>query len=407
VSSRQHPVLSACLLALWPAIGIGIARFAYGLLLPAMKSDLAWSYFQSGLMNTINALGCLAGALIMGRLTRRWGGLPVFLAGVGVTIISVLLVGTTRGYAPLAAYRLAAGLGGAAIFVAGGTLCSALSQRTPERSGAILSVFYAGPGLGVAMSAVSICGTFALFGQHNWQAAWLVLGLICLTAGLGTLLLKSEPSPHPSSRSHHQQDYQPLRHWKILAGYVLFGTGSIGYMTFMVTNLQQGGVSTDVTALFWLTLGLGAMAAPLLWSALIRQQKHGRAFAILAGINAVAAIPPLISGSIWPVIFSAALFGSCFFSVVASTTAFATRNVRPADISKAIATFTLAFGLGQAAGPLLTGAIADLGDGLDRGLALSIGLVALGATLGLAQRDTDAQRRLALVVQRRHRAVHP
>lgn len=388
MSPRQHPVLSACLLALGPAIGIGIARFAYDLLLPAMKSDLAWSYFQSGLMNTINALGYLAGALIMGGLTRRWGALQIFLAGVGVTVITVVLVGTTREYLLLAVYRLAAGLAGAAIFVAGGTLCSALAQRAPKRSGAILSVFYAGPGLGIAMSAITISGTFGLFGPHNWQAAWLVLGLLCLMAGLWTLALRGGPSTPESSRFDQHPRYRPLRHWKILVGYVLFGMGSIGYMTFMVTSLQLGGVSAGGTALFWLIIGLGSMAAPLLWSNLIRGQKHGRAFAILAGINALAAVPPLISSAIWPAILSAALFGSCFFSVVASTTAFAARNVRPADISRAIATFTFAFGLGQAAGPLLTGAIADIGGGLTRGLALSVFLVGTGAFLGLMQHDT-------------------
>lgn len=388
VSFRQHPILGACLLALGPAIGIGIARFAYGLLLPEMKSDLAWTYFQSGLMNTINALGYLGGALIMGGLTRRWGPLPVFLAGVGVTVAAVLLAGTTRDYALLAFYRLVAGLGGAAIFVAGGTLCSALSQQFPDRSGAILSVFYAGPGLGIALSALAIPATFLAFGQGDWQAVWIALGLICLLAGVGTLGLKSKAETRRAQSTGHGLRYQPRRHWKILAGYVLFGMGSIGYMTFMVTSLQQGGFSADVTALFWLMIGLGSMAAPLLWSNVIRMKKHGRAFALLTSVNAVAAVPPLISTSIWPTLISAALFGSCFFSVVASTTAFATRNVGPGEIAGAIATFTLAFGLGQAAGPLLAGAIADSGGTLDQALALSTALVAAGALLGLLQCDT-------------------
>ena len=47
-------------------------RFAYGLLLPAMKSELAWTYAQAGWLNTANALGYIAGALLTMLLIRRY-----------------------------------------------------------------------------------------------------------------------------------------------------------------------------------------------------------------------------------------------------------------------------------------------------------------------------------------------
>ena len=42
----------------------GMARFAYGLLLPAMRDDLAWTYAQAGAMNMANALGYLVGTVL-------------------------------------------------------------------------------------------------------------------------------------------------------------------------------------------------------------------------------------------------------------------------------------------------------------------------------------------------------
>ena len=44
-------------LSLGAAISLGMARFSYGLLLPPMRDDLAWSYTLAGAMNTANALG--------------------------------------------------------------------------------------------------------------------------------------------------------------------------------------------------------------------------------------------------------------------------------------------------------------------------------------------------------------
>jgi len=50
-------------LAMGPAVALGLGRFAYALLLPAMRADLGWSYAVAGAMNTANAIGYLIGAL--------------------------------------------------------------------------------------------------------------------------------------------------------------------------------------------------------------------------------------------------------------------------------------------------------------------------------------------------------
>lgn len=60
-------------LALGPAVALGLARFAYGLLLPAMRTELGWSFATAGAMNTANAAGYLAGVLLAAPLARRLG----------------------------------------------------------------------------------------------------------------------------------------------------------------------------------------------------------------------------------------------------------------------------------------------------------------------------------------------
>ena len=67
----------ALALSLGAALSLGIARFAYGLLLPPMRADLQWSYALAGAMNTANAVGYLIGALLTPALLR----LPAAAAG--------------------------------------------------------------------------------------------------------------------------------------------------------------------------------------------------------------------------------------------------------------------------------------------------------------------------------------
>lgn len=59
-------------LSLAPAVANSFARFAYALLLPAMRTELGLSYSQAGLLNTANAIGYLVGALPTWPAAKCW-----------------------------------------------------------------------------------------------------------------------------------------------------------------------------------------------------------------------------------------------------------------------------------------------------------------------------------------------
>jgi predicted MFS family arabinose efflux permease len=77
-------------LAMGPAVGLGLARFGYALLLPAMRADLHWSLATAGAVNTANAVGYLAGAVAAVPLARRLGTRQAFLAGLVLATLSLL-----------------------------------------------------------------------------------------------------------------------------------------------------------------------------------------------------------------------------------------------------------------------------------------------------------------------------
>ena len=70
-AGRNNTIWVALGLALGPAVVLGLARFAYALLLPAMRAELHWSLGTAGAMNSANAIGYLAGALATAGLARR------------------------------------------------------------------------------------------------------------------------------------------------------------------------------------------------------------------------------------------------------------------------------------------------------------------------------------------------
>ena len=127
-------------LSLGAAIALGITRFAYGLLLPAMRADLGWGYTLAGAMNTVNALGYLLGALATPWLLRRLA--PTTLLVLGSLLASVFMAGS--GFfidAPsLLLQRLLAGVASALVFIAGGLLAARLGALAPTHMGLLLGV---------------------------------------------------------------------------------------------------------------------------------------------------------------------------------------------------------------------------------------------------------------------------
>src|ERR1700710_1764700 len=109
---RITPLWIVAGLAMGPAIALGLARFAYALLLPSMRADLGWSFADSGAMNTANAAGYLVGALVAARIGRRVGDKGAFSMGLLLTSVAIGAAGLTANFTGLLLLRAVSGLAG-------------------------------------------------------------------------------------------------------------------------------------------------------------------------------------------------------------------------------------------------------------------------------------------------------
>lgn len=87
---------------------------------------------------------------------------------------------------------------------------------------------------------------------------------------------------------------------------------------------------------------------------------------------------------------SALVFGVAFFAVVTATTAFVRFNYPAALWPSAIAAMTIAFGIGQTLGPIVTGWITDATGSLSSGLAVSAAALGIGVITAAFQRPLKA-----------------
>jgi predicted MFS family arabinose efflux permease len=374
---------SSLALALGAAVSLGLARFAYALLLPFMRTELGWSYFTAGAMNTVNAVGYLIGALCMPMLLRRWPARRLFLLGAVAAVPLLALHGAVRAEGNFYLLRLLLGMASAITFVAGGLLAARLGQQPGARPSLVLGLFYGGVGLGILASALLLPALLQM--ASRWPLAWAVLAVLALLAALlmhwGTP--RSTDWPAPARAGEAVWRWQDFKFG--LLGYLLFGLGYIGYMTFNVTLLREQGAGPGLVSAFYALLGLGALASSWLWAPLLARFRGGQPMALLNALLALATLLPVLSSKPAAILLSGALFGAVFLSVVASTTALVRHNLPASRWAAGISAFTAVFAAGQIAGPSLVGWVADGSGGLLRGLAMSAGVLLLGSLCAWGQ----------------------
>ena len=384
-----HPILTALALSLGTAVALGVARFSYALLLAPMRNDLGWSYLVAGGMNTGNALGYLLGALATPPLMRRHPAHHVLIAGAFGTALLTVLPGLFIDTSVQLALRVATGVTSAFIFVSGGLLVSRLAALHSQRAGLLLGLYYGGTGIGIALAAPTVPAIIALAAQHGaahaWQWAWLMLAAMALVASI-VMSLPARLIPAPAAQAAAQGSWQARSLLFGLLGYLMFGLGYIGYMTFVIALLKEQGMAPARITLFFTLLGLATFASSRLWARMLDRFRGGQSLAILNALLCVATLIPALTAQPLAVFASGILFGGCFLSAVASTTAMVRHNLPQAAWASGISAFTIIFAAGQIVGPTFVGWIADSAGGLQRGLAFSAAALLVGALLAWRQR---------------------
>lgn len=376
-SPPAHPARLILILSLAPTVGLGIGRFAYSLVLPDMRDALGWSYSAAGFMNTINAAGYLAGALAASKIIKRFGLSAAARWGTLACVLSLALCALSGNFAVLSFARLLAGLGAAAGFVAGGTLAAKIAQSRPARANFLLSLFYAGPGLGILASGLIAPFVLQAFGPGSWWIVWWAMTLLAVAMTVPLMLTPIDVSDGIADAAPASFAIAPILIY--LAGYFLFGSGYIAYMTFMIAYVRDAGGGAAAQSAFWSLIGVSAFVTPWVWRRVLALDRGGLSTAVILGVNALGAALPLFGHSPLLLAISALVFGVAFFAVVGSTTAFVRLNYPPSAWPKGIAAMTIAFGIGQTLGPIAVGAVTDAMGSLSYALNVSAAMLAVGA----------------------------
>lgn len=349
---------------------LGVARFAFGMILPSMGDGLLLSRQEMGLVSTGSFVGYLVGAFCSGQVARRIGARATILASLLVIGGSIVLVALSSSFWQVFVTFTFTGLGSGT----GNVACVGLVSHWFLRSvrGRAAGVVVTGSGYAMMLSGVIMPPINGWFGPRGWRVSWVVLAvLVTVTALLALLVLRDEPEQiglapvgHAVRDAGHQVHVSPAeqRRATIHLGliYASFGFSYIIYATFLVTTLvRDRGFSEAAAGWIWFAVGFFSIFSGPLFGAL--SDGLGRRLGLAASFGCHALAYALVGFSLPTVslYLSVLIFGLSAWSIPGIMGAAAGDYMGPAQAVQSLGTLTVFMGVGQAVGPAVAGVLGE------------------------------------------------
>ena len=358
------------------AAGMGIGRFVYTPILPAMITALEWSKLDAGLVASANFLGYMIGAFVVGR--------PAFAAEPRAWLLGALTasVATTAGMAlsenflVLLGLRFAGGVASAFVIICSSTLV--LERLAAAGRGGLAAIHFGGVGVGIIASAIIVTSISELGG--GWQMLWLASGVAAAVAALITVALVP-PAEHSQSAARPTAT-QPARASLagLAAAHGLFGFGYVITATFLVTIVRETAAIRPLEPWIWVLVGVATIPSVPLWQRLGQRIGLLKAYAVACLVEAVGVALSVEWTSIAGICISAVLLGGTFMGLTALGLMSA-RELSGGRPQRAIGLTTATFGLGQMIGPAVAGILSEISGSLRAASLLAAGALMIAALL--------------------------
>ena len=234
-------------------VAFGMARYAYGLTLPDVRSEFELSELLLGLIASGTFAGYLVGLVAVPRLSARRGPrAPTIVGGVCGAVGAA-----TVAFAP-SPWVLAAGavVAGSAAGWVWAPYSDIVTEAAPRRhQPTLLAVITTGTSLGLGvLAALGLLGAFT-----SWRLTW--AGIAFASAVATVVNVRAVPRV----RSHHD-DSRPRSPWRRamvapLAYAVLYFAATTIYFTYASEAARSGGLGVSAAPMVFALIGAGGLVA--------------------------------------------------------------------------------------------------------------------------------------------------
>ena len=333
---------------------LGIGRFVYTPILPAMLGALGWSKSDAGLVASANLLGYFAGALLAGRpfavaRPRRW-----LLAALAISAASTAAMGLPSDIVSFIGLRFMGGVASAFVIVCASTLV--LERLSVSGRGSLSAIQFAGVGFGIMISAIAV--SVMLASGAGWRNLWIGTGSLAMLAAVAAALLIPPADNAGASMKPEAASAPPSGIGAMILAYGLFGFGYIITATFLVAIVRLTNEVRVLEPWIWTLFGLAAIPSVTVWNWLGKRIGILSAFATACAIEAIGVAISVEWVTIPGICLSALLLGGTFMGITVLGF-MAGRMLSAGHPHRTFARMTASFSIGQMVGPLLAGFLSE------------------------------------------------
>jgi len=356
LTTHDLPALMTGIMATLAAIGI--ARFAYTPLLPAIIQEGWFTASQGAYLGAANLLGYFIGALAAHSLSERFSHRLVMAASFAGIALSFVLCAGAGGLLWFFFWRLVSGVAGAILMVVGPSL--ALAASPPERRTRVGAMVFTGIGFGALLSAFIVPLLLGL----SLSVTWGTLGLLCIAAGIlcdwGVANLASPITASPRVNSPIGDAGVKIIVMLVVGAYALDAIGFVPHTVFWVDYLaRENALGNQAASLQWGIFGLGALCGPFMVGALAQRVGWQGGLMIAFAAKAAAVLLPVFSLALLSQSVSSFMVGAMIPGIVALTSGRLAELVGPTAHKKLWGQATAAFAAAQAVAGYAMSALYD------------------------------------------------
>ena len=311
------PAMAAPRGAVWLAIlaglcaslvSIGLARFAYTPLIPALIQAHWFDAHEVVYLSAANLVGYLIGALAGRPLAQRLGNRQTLRLMMVAVTLSFFACGAPLSLTWFFGWRLLSGVAGGVIMVL--VAATVLPHVPAARRGLASGAIFVGVGLGIAGSGTLVPPLLSL----GLEQTWFGLGGLALVLTAASWFGWPSDVPHGTHTERTEPQAPTSTHpgvYLLFAQYALMAAGLVPVMVFLVDYVARGlNAGSHQGAVVWIMYGLGAIAGPVTYGFLADRLGAQPGMRVVLVIQAVALALLCVTHSLIALAVLAVIFGS-------------------------------------------------------------------------------------------------
>ena len=368
-------------------IGLGVARFAFTGLIPAMLDDYLSIKFV-GILASLNFAGYLAGSIFSIFVKDINFKVYLYRLGVFLAISTTFILAFSSNDTLWLIGRVLGGFAGAMCLIIGTSIV--MQKLTIKSKTKAMGIHFSG--IGFSILTTDLLARFVLSLDCSWRDAWFVLTIFALILSFYSVYILSFDKEVKQNAVKVRFDFSIFTPFVIvlIIAYFTEGVGFVVQATFLpdiINNLEGldglGGIT-------WTLVGVAGIPSCIIWMLLAHRFGSSNIIIIALLLQAVGILIPAFSTNFYLNLLSGVLYGGTFIGLVALFMNLGGQLSKGNPVVL-MGAMTSSYGIGQVIAPLYSIYFIEKYGNYDYALILTALIVVAGAILLLLAKKFEPE----------------